>query len=124
MLKRYKKLLFSVLIGFFGLLLIVLSNYKSTENANLTSNTTENALENKIERFLLNIEGIKKVDVVLTLKNDIEVSYNENQGNNNVNGIAIACTNGNDPEIQEKITRIISAFLDLPANRIEIVGLG
>ena len=38
-------------------------------------------------------------------------------------GVAIACTNGNDDRVKMQLTKLISAYLGISSNRIEIIGI-
>ena len=103
-------------------------------NNELTYNELVVQLEEKIEGFLLNVAGIKKVEAIITVDTEINASLDSYSNLitdsdyskilPNVSGIAIACTNGDNYDMKIKITKLISAYLGLPANRIEIVSFG
>ena len=126
----------------------MLGGIKNQKNDEITTKNFSfeeytNELEEKIERFLLNVEGIKNVEVIVTLNSSGEQVYGENNGslsllgssdNKNQNvlietypdvrGVAIACTGGSSDEIRNRITRLISAYLGISTNRIEIISFG
>ena len=102
-------------------------------------------LEEKIEKFLLKVDGIKNAEVILTLDTSSEKIYTQDKAGFDllsssssngqglvcvsetypvVRGIAISCTNGDDDVVRMKITRLISAYLGISSNRIEIVNFG
>ena len=100
-------------------------------------------LEEKLENFILNIEGIKNVNVIITLDTSGGEIYTKNSSSLNfssitnnaspvyvgeiypsVRGVAIACTNGSSDETKNKITKLVSAYLGISSNRIEIVSFG
>lgn len=148
MLKKNKSIIAIGAIAVLGVMLIVLSSISvrdSTEN-DITLNYEEytSELERKIEEFLLSINGIKKAKVVVTLDTSNEHVYAQNQStydfltiNSNsgespvhitdiyptVRGIAISCTNGDNYEVRMRITKLISAYLGISSNRIEIVSI-
>ena len=89
-------------------------------------------LEEKIEDFLKKVDGITEAEVIITLE-----EYDSNQGISGslfgdkeqsttsfpaVRGVAVACTNGNRPEIQVTVTEIVARYLGIPTNRIKIVA--
>ena len=124
MLKKYKNIIIVGLIALLGIILILISNF-SADTTRKSNIELANELEEKIEAFLLKVDGIKKAEVVLTLKSDITASLNDYyDASQYVNGIAVACTDGDNPIIKSKITKLISAYLGLSSNRIEIVELG
>ena len=127
--------------------MILFGSFKNKDNNdNLSSEFSceqyTKKLEEKIERFLLNVDGIKNVKAIVTLNSSGEQIYgkkedsfdffNANKKNKSytseiypdVRGIAIACTNGSSDEIKNKITKLISAYLGISSNRIEIVNFG
>ena len=92
-----------------------------------------NALEGKIEDFLKKVDGIRDAEVIITLEEynlESEGASSSVFGNDDttsttlpkVRGVAVACTNGDNYEIQIKVTEIISKFLGIPSNRIKIVS--
>ena len=146
MLKNKKSIIFVVALALIGIALIFGSSLiedSGTESSiQLDYEKYVSSLEEKIERFLLKIQGISKAEVIITLdtsseqiyaqSNDSYVIIDKESGESPINiteiyptvrGIAIACTNGNSDEMKVKITKIISAYLDIPTNRIEIVGI-
>ena len=95
-----------------------------------------------MENFLLTVKGIENVNVIITLessndKDDTKTSSNgyfsittskDNASSYeiypSVRGVAIACTNGDNDEVKNKITRLVAAYLGISTNRIEIVNFG
>ena len=146
--KKHKNKIIIFLLLTVGLVLILFGNMKSKKNNTSLNNEFSceqytKELEEKIELFLLNVEGIKDVKVIVTLNSSGEQIYAEKSNSYgflssksseepsytseiypDVRGIAIACTNGSNDEFKIKITRLISAYLGISSNRIEIVNFG
>lgn len=109
---------------------------KTKESSNDTYKSYTTEIEEKIEAFLLSVDGVKNVNVIVTLDTIDSVTSSDNSAilginSNNtkticptVRGVAISCTDGDNDEIKNKITRLVSAFLGIPTNRIEIVNFG
>lgn len=148
MLKKNKSIIAIGAIAVLGVLLIVLSSISvrdpTTKDDSINYEEYTTQLENKIENFLLSINGIKKARVVVTLDTSCEHVYAQNQStydfltinsNNSespvhitdiyptVRGIAISCTDGDNSEVRMRITKLISAYLGISSNRIEIVSI-
>lgn len=144
MIKKHKnKIIIASLIAI-GVLLLIFCTFKgkntdNTDTNEFSSTTYTKELEEKIESFLLNVDGIKNVNVIITLDHTEKVysskdsSYNILNNSNGklteelyptVRGVAVACTNGDSDDVKNKITRLISAYLGISSNRIEIVGIG
>ena len=145
---KNKKTLIIIALAIIGILLILIGNKYQNVQKN-QSNTIDyheytKDLEKKLEEFLLSVDGINKVNVIITLDKSDEQMYMQNQStydfltlnskskegaeyaNENyltVRGIAVACTNGNNDEVKIKITKLITAYLGISSNRIEIVGI-
>ncbi|MBO5439023.1 MAG: hypothetical protein J6A53_00030 [Clostridia bacterium] len=146
--KKHKNIIIVISLVALGIILILFGTNKQKQNKTEVNFDYENyakELENKIEDFLLSIEGIKKARVMVTLDTTFEKVYAQNQSTLDlltintsdgkspvyitevyptVRGIAIACTNGDNDEVKMKITRLISAYLGISSNRIEIVSFG
>ena len=136
---KNKKLLIIFILALLGILLIILgNNFSSTEKTSVDTESYTKELEKKIEGFLLSIDGINKAKVIITLESSQEQSYDDyfsiSSGKNSadfdyescypsVRGVAIACTNGNNDEVKIKITKLITAYLGISSNRVEIVGI-
>lgn len=129
MLKRNKnKIIISSLV-ILGIVLILSSSLagKKTDNSN---EEYINSLETKIEEFLKEVDGIKEAKVIITLEEYDKESNEELFGDNSdttsvpkVRGVAVACTNGDNYAVQEKITSLISSYLGIPSNRVKIVAI-
>lgn len=148
MLKKYKYVFIVAGLVIIGLILIFLSpliERTSKSEPDFSYELYTSALEEKIEDFLLGVDGIKNVDVIVTLDTSSEKVYAQNQttmdfitvnsGTNKspvyiaeiyptVRGIAVSCTNGDNDAVKTKLTRLLSAYLGIPSNRIEIVSFG
>lgn len=148
MFKKYKNYILIGLLVLIGASLILLGSVKTKEvksdELKLSKEYIE-SLEKKIEDFLLTVEGIRRVNVIITLDTSSEKVYAQNQSTLDiitinssggespvyvteiyptVRGIAISCTNGDNADMRIKLTKLISAYLGISSNRIEIVGLG
>ena len=148
MLKKNKRIIAIGTICVLGILMILLGSInirdstEESEKINYEAYTTD--LEKKIENFLLSIDGIKNAKVIVTLDTSSEHVYAQNQSTYDfltinsangespvhitdiyptVRGIAISCTNGNSDGMKIKITKLISAYLGISSNRIEIVAI-
>lgn len=141
MFKKHKnKIIISSLV-IIGIVLILLSNYDFTSKSDYSPTLYTQTLESKIEEFLKRVDGIKDAKVILTLDTSNESVYAQNSSGLDyiltndgkpisvteiyptVRGVAIACTNGNKDEIKVKVTELISAYLGISSNRIEIVSI-
>jgi len=148
MLKKNKRIIAIGAIAVFGVVLIALSSISvrdsTTSDTTLSYEEYTTELEKKIEGFLLSINGIKKARVIVTLDTSNEHVYAQNQstydfltissGNSEspvhitdiyptVRGIAISCTDGDNNEVKMRITKLVSAYLGISSNRIEIVSI-
>ena len=148
MIKKSKSIIVLAVIAGIGIILILFGSISirdSTNNEKVLDHIEYTSqLENKIESFLLSIEGIKKVDVIITLDTSNEHVYAQNQStydfltinSNNgespvyiteiyptVRGVAISCTGGDRDDVKMKITKLVSAYLGISSNRIEIVPI-
>ena len=122
---------------------------KSTDDPscqNITGESYSDALEIKLEEFLKRTEGIYDVDVFVTVDGGSENEYVK-KGNSygedylviknsegeeaaivreiypKVRGVAVICTGGEDPSVQEKVTQLLSAALGISTNKIEVAGI-
>ena len=148
MLKKNKRIIAIGAIAVFGIVLIALSSISvrdsTASDTTLSYEEYTTELEKKIEGFLLSINGIKKARVIVTLDTSNEHVYAQNQstydfltissGNSEspvhitdiyptVRGIAISCTDGDNNEVKMRITKLVSAYLGISSNRIEIVSI-
>ena len=150
MLKKHKSKIIIISLVSIGLILILFGTFKGKENSNEKANDFScqdytKELEEKIESFLLNVDGIRNVNVIVTLDTSGEQVYGKNNSSYDflsissgekqdslyigeiypsVRGVAIACTNGSQDDVKNKITKLISAYLGISSNRIEIVSFG
>lgn len=147
MFKKHKnKIIISslVIIGVILILVGSISKKSTSSKDDFDAELYTEKLEKKIEEFLKNVNGINRVEVIVTLESSKEDIYAQNQATFDyliidssngksgvkiseiyptVRGIAIACTNGDDPTMQYKITEIISKYLGISSNKIKIVAI-
>ena len=106
-----------------------------------TTNKRIQELEEKIEAFLKKVDGIKEAKVVITLDSSVQKIYAQNENNLSyilsgngtpitvtelaptIRGVGVACTNGDNYEVQNKITMLVSSYLGVPTNKIKIVAI-
>jgi hypothetical protein len=127
--KRHKnKIIISSLV-ILGILFVTLGSkdYSTKKYSNEEYIALQEA---KLEEFLISIEGIKKANVIITIE-EAEIEDNKSvfgsQGDQSiypkVRGVAIACTNGDNYKVKEKITNVVSRYLGISSNRVKIVAI-
>ena len=148
MIKKHKNKIIVIALLLLGVLLILFSTLKSKFNSKSTNEFSSEQytaeLEEKLEKFLLSVDGIHNVNVIITLDSSSEKLFSSNSNSLSlitstkddesqdltmeiypyVRGVAISCTNGDNDYVKNKLTRLISAYLGIPSNRIEIVSYG
>ena len=145
MFSKHKSKIIIISLLALGIILILLGSQKSENDSTSTFSSKEytEMLEEKLEKFLLTVDGINKVNVLITLDTSSEQVYALNQSsfdfitiNNSgkespvyvteifptIRGIAITYSNGDRDDVKIKITKLVSAYLGVSSNRIEIVG--
>lgn len=143
-LEKNKVILF--LLAVIGLFLIICGSLfggKSAENIPTYADVgfyTE-YLEGRIRELCISLGGISEANVFLTIDCSSEYIYEGSgsdylilSGNDGeeavllceiypkVRGIAVVCTGGDNPKVQQTLTELLSAALDLPTNKIKIAG--
>lgn len=125
-----------------GLILIFSSLFKEKETKNeatyeFSAKQYITEIENKLENFLLTVDGINNVNVIITLDSSSGMNHSNNNSYNilgssnstyeiypSICGVAISCTNGDNDEVKNRINKLVSAYLGISSNRIEIVSIG
>lgn len=125
-----------------GLILIFSSLFKEKETKNeatyeFSAKQYITEIENKLENFLLTVDGINNVNVIITLDSSSGMNHSNNNSYNilgssnstyeiypSIRGVAISCTNGDNDEVKNRINKLVSAYLGISSNRIEIVSIG
>jgi hypothetical protein len=127
--KRHRnKIIISSLV-ILGVILVIVGTTSAkkshTEYEDYISSTEE-----KLENFLKSVDGINEAKVIITVDDlgtkDDDSLFSENDKDvslPNVRGVAIACTNGDNYEIQHKLTMLVSSYLGIPTNRVKIVAI-
>lgn len=128
MVKKYKNIIVISSFLLLGIALIVIGSCESEDSKSASYDTYVSELEAKIEKFLVEVDGIDSAQVIITIE-----SYESTDNSSSaeaasttlptVRGVAVACTNGDDYTVQNKVTQIISSYLGIPSNRIKIVSL-
>ncbi len=132
MLKANKNKIIVIALLLFGVIFIFAGSFGGKSNDLDSHEEYTKKLEEKIEDFLKEVEGVKDANVIITLEEYKDESlgsdsvFNDSgEGNSSlprVRGVAVACTNGDDYQMQIKITEIVSKYLGIPTNKIKIVA--
>lgn len=131
--KNNKKAILTVAaLALVGIILILASGmFTNNEGGTQSQEEYAKEIEEKLENFLLQVEGIKEVKVIVSLYPPTSQSNNgllgadettENQIPT-VCGVAIACTNGDSDTVKLKLVSLVSAYLGISSNRIEIIDI-
>lgn len=106
-------------------------------------------LEEKIRQLILQVDGIEEAAVLLTMDGSSELVYAQNTSVSGdgrtgdylvvqedggektvlvseiypqIRGVAVVCTNGDNVQIQKKVTELLSASLGISSGRITVAG--
>ena len=139
-----------LLLAGIGILLLVFSSYITLPVVKEKNSYTDDTdvrfytsyLEERIGELCRSVDGITEAVVFLTLDCSSEYVYSENSPSDflilsgtdgeqavllyeiypQVRGVAVVCTGGELPRVQETITELLSAALGLPSNKIKVAG--
>lgn len=124
-----------VIVGLLAILLIFFSG-KFTDNNNkpntdnfLTANSYSEKMTADLTEMIEDIVGAGEAKVLLTLESSYEYVYLDDDKTltkilePEIRGIAVACTGGDDPVIQEKVTKMLSTVLSVSTRCISVSKL-
>lgn len=157
--KQDKKLLFIILLGLSGMVLLLFSGSSdSSVKEEKTENTdiyeTAEKIEKELEELLRTVDGAGKVKVMVTLdcleersaaKNTESESSDSSSDTNEeyvlidsdngtdglilkttapvIRGVGISCQGAVSPTVKQELTRLTSAALGVPVNRIWVTKM-
>lgn len=154
-LKRYRGIGWMAVLAAAGIFLIVVGGQIGKHTESYDESKTEDPyglvrsyteeLEGRIEALCVQIDGVTKAHVLLSLDGSTEQVYAENTAGSSVDyviiegkegesallvqeiypqvrGIAVVCTRGDDSEIQRTVTELLAAALGIPTSRIRVAG--
>lgn len=144
----------AVIVGIIGMLLIIFSGGEKEEVHENTSDSAafgqdhayEAELEARLAEILSSIQGVGKVNVMITLSSSEEYIYAEETDTSSdrqqtefviadkggivtkvnsptVTGAVIVCEGGGNSQVCEKVYEAVSVALGLPSNRICVVKM-
>ena len=118
--KIKKGKLYIIILFLLGAIFIVFGTLlgKTDKSYNEYEKYIENT-EKRLEEFLLEVKGIKKVEVILST----EFKTDGDDGIYCIKGAVIACTNGDDDKTKAEITDIVSKYLGIGANKVKITDI-
>ena len=127
--KKYK-IIIAALFILGGLFIIVGFMGSKAERNGADTDKNIRKLEENLEEFILNVEGIYEVDVIITLETytEKEVIYSFGSEDeilqySGVNGVCVACTDGNNDKIKKEVTDIVTRYLGIGTNKVKITGI-
>lgn len=111
-----------------GIIFIIAGSVFGKERNDLDNEKYIKDMECKLEDFLINVKGIKKVKVIITLDEYSGVdadSFNNSVSESypSVRGVCVACSNGNDIYVQTEVTEIVSKYLGIGTNKVKITSI-
>ena len=113
---KYTKYIVFALLAI-GITLFVVGYINSGENetAKVNDPTIEEQYAQRLEDMLSGVEGIGKMKIMVSC---------DNTGSSvKVNGVAIICQGGNDPEVVKDIIGIVGAVCGIASNRIYVANM-
>lgn len=144
---RKKSNLIIIICAFaLGICLILLSDGKNSAD-DYDSDSAARGLEERVANLCSEMRGVSNVSVMITLDTVSETKYAQNsqvnKDENNINtryeyvsgsqgllpvaevmprvrGIAVVCTGGGNPDIQLKLTELLSALFGIPSSAVSI----
>lgn len=158
-LKKDKKLIFIVVLGLSGMIMLLLSaglpsENKTVKNDNADLISEEERIEKQLTSILKCVEGAGDVKVMVTLEasgeqvvaQDTEIMNEdnateekkeyvivENSGDSQglilktitpvVRGVAICCEGADSSVVRQEITKLVSAGLGIPANKVWVAAM-
>ena len=115
------------LLALMGILLFLLGGLLGKENTG--NGDYAGYLEDRVRELCLSIDGVREAEIFLTLCEDPDTAVRTGAFGGEttaaypaVRGIAVVCTGGDSPVLRETVTRLISAALGIPTNRIRVEG--
>ncbi len=90
-----------------GILLIVIAIPTDTGNAKTTKGTE---IEKRLEEVLAQMEGVGKVRVMITYKED-----------ETVEGVAVVSEGGDNAVVMKNITEVVQALFDVKSHKIKVI---
>ena len=120
-----------LLLGLMGVLLLALGGILGDRGSEDTSSGYAAYLEERVRLLCMSIDGVEEAEVFLTLNTVSESVQAGMFGDSSkspgkvpeVRGIAVVCTGGEQPYIQQVVTNLISAALGIPSNRVRVAGV-
>lgn len=116
-------------LALLGIFLVSIGSFQG-ERQKSSSEEYIRLQEAKIEEFLKEVEGIRDAKVIITLEEaeqgETDAFFDTSKASSSlpmVRGVAIACTNGDNYQIQAKVTSIVSSYLGISSNRVKIVAI-
>ncbi len=158
-LKKDKKLIFIVVLGLSGMIMLLLSAGLPSENKTVKNDgadliSEEERIEKQLTSILKCVEGAGDVKVMVTLEasgeqvvaQDTEIMNEdnateekkeyvivENSGDSQglilktitpvVRGVAICCEGADSSVVRQEITKLVSAGLGIPANKVWVAAM-
>lgn len=144
--KNKKQFLIIICGAILGVFLLLFSSGQKKAETKVSSNddtgviSYEQHLEEKIRKLCESVDGVSNVRAMVTLEGGFEHVYAKDgdyltvgSGSSRsfvqlgdktptVRGIGIVCRGARDPVLQKELIELLSAALDLPANRIFIAN--
>lgn len=158
-LKQDKKLLFIIILGISGMLLLLLSGSTDKKSETVSSDKEElyeisDRMEKELEDLLRTVQGAGKVKVMVTVDSleektvavntehesssestdfkDEYVIIENSSGSDGlvlkitapvIRGVGISCQGATSAQVKQEITRLVSAALGIPVNKIWVTQM-
>ncbi len=119
-----------VILALIGALLLIFALPSENKEDTVSPGTEESAgsgqkeeLEERLERILKDTEGVGKVKVMITQKEEESSLTGEDQEDSEVEGVVVVAEGAENPVVKEKIQDIVVALFPIEVHKIEIVKM-
>ncbi len=100
----------------FIMVLIALSSLNSTKS----SRTAVISPEKQLEELCNAVEGVKNAKVMITYQNSESISVFESNQTSKIQGIAVICEGGKNPNVQLKLHELLKALFGISSTQITV----
>ena len=132
--EKFKKLI--IILGIAAMALIFLSSItdlgftrQDNDSSDFSAERYCEELQSQLQSILSSMEGVGRVNILLTIENSTEVVYQERTENQTkqiepkIRGVVVVCDGGSDPVVVQRVISALQSALDISASKICVTQL-
>ena len=121
--EKGNKYLVYILLGALVLVLLVPTGSAKEQTERVTEENVDGVLEQQLEHVLSSMEGVGRVEVMISMENSESTLFGSQNSKEKVAGVVVVAEGASSASVNARISEAVKALFSIDAHKISIVKM-